>query len=311
MLHSQSPPASAGPMNAFENGPCVTAIGSCRVLAPLKEACRIGGARLNQSGVYGYCHSSTEAVQQITHLQNGTAPPAWLRPIVAPSSTSDDEAGVGHTPSDLYFVELSSSKILTVDDHAIQLNYLTRHLRGFFADHERSRLYWRLLRADDQTALREMLAADEVYLSLSEADREMLAKLRLTLTTPDILRRDLAQIEALLPNFIIVTHFDAAKRDGTLLSARADYLAMLRRVLRETRLTWFDPSDYVSAFGQRGALEHSDSLSHYSSEFVDLLALNWATRYINPIRHSPQLTEALRGRIQKNATRRADLATAT
>lgn len=284
MLHSQTTPrlkkGVLSPSSNFDEF-VVTAIGSCRVLAPLKKACSTSGYATNQTGIYGYCHSSTEARQQVNHLQNGTLPPSWLRPIVAPNLMENAPQKVVK-PSDLYFVELCSSKILTVDGHAIQLNYLTRHLTEFFKDRERARSYWSMLRLNDRANLLAHLDSDETFKQLTDADQYILSNLQLQQTTPDTLRADIADVRDKLRDVIFVTHFDVRKHDGSLLSARAEYLSMLRLALDDCRAKWFDPSDYVAAFEQSKALEGGKSLSHYSEDFIELLAHNWMTRYIKP-----------------------------
>ena len=45
-------------------------------------------------------------------------------------------------------VELSSRKLLTIDGHPIQSNYLARYFSEFFADRARTRLFWSMASAD-------------------------------------------------------------------------------------------------------------------------------------------------------------------
>jgi len=62
----------------------VTAIGSCRIVGPLRHLQQSEPMILNQSGVYGYSHSCTEVRKHLTHLLKGTRPPNELLPILSP-----------------------------------------------------------------------------------------------------------------------------------------------------------------------------------------------------------------------------------
>ena len=276
----------------------VTAIGSCRVLGPLRRNAS-SGFSLNQAGIYGYCHSSAEALQQIRVLQHELTLPQRLRPVVAPSITGGDISAAGHSASDLYFVELCSAKVLTVEGVSVQLNYLTRHFSEFFADRDRARSFWRLARQPDSSALLAFLADDPAYLGLDASDQAILGSTRLELATAESLTQDLSEIAARIKDVVFVTHFDAAKHDGSLLHARAEYLQMVRAVLDDLGLDYFDPSEDVRRFGQATALEDaSASLSHYAPGFEERLGRKWEARYIAPRQTSvpppsPERVEAL------------------
>lgn len=259
----------------------VTAIGSCRVVGPLRRAPKSSPFKLNQSGVFGYCHSSAEALQQISVLRGDTELPDHLLPVLAPRKADNPGHASKHTPSDMYIVELSSAKILSVDGYCIQLNYFTRHFESFFANHMRARAFWRAVRERDTAARQAVLNEGPNRLP---ADRYLLDSLQMEMSSCDVLRQDIAAIRDLVPNVLFVTHFDARKRDGALLTAREAYLNMLRDALKSCNATYFDPSDYVAAFGQSQALKDPDgSLSHYSDAFEDYLCHNWVTRYIEPL----------------------------
>ena len=258
----------------------VTAIGSCRVLGPLR---RNAGSiyQLNQAGNYGYCHSSAEALQQLRVLQGEITLPEHLRPVVAPSIAGGPIDAAGHLPSDIYFVELSSAKNLTVDGIFVQLNYLTRHFADFFADRDRARSFWRLARAGETCALETYLRSDAAFKALSQEDQEILRSTRLEMASTESLTRDLGEIAARLSDSIFVTHFDAQKSDGTLLHARAEYLRMTRAVLEDLGLTYYDPTALVRRLGQATALEDAAaSLSHYAAEFEERLGRHWMKRFI-------------------------------
>jgi len=264
-------PADAGPMN-------VTAIGSCRVSGPLRRATDQAPFRLNQTGIYGYCHSSAEALQQAEILHGVTHLPKGLDHLLAPSGQS----AARHVPSHLYFVELSSAKVLTVDGVAIQLNYFSQHFNEILKDPTFARAYWRLARDGSASAMREFLSESDRYQQLPRNDRYVLANLRLTISTPASLGRDIEALASLLGDVVFVTHFSAQSGSG-LLRARQEYIEMLRDVLSERQVTFYDPSEHVARFGQREALESDGaSLTHYSETFQNFLCETWSRTLIEP-----------------------------
>lgn len=262
-------------------GVSVTAVGSCRVLGPLRKAGSDACFSLNQSGVYGYCHSSAEALQQLRVLNGTFRLPEHLLPVVAPRSAETESLAASHIPSDMYIVELSSAKILTIDGVCVQLNYFTRHFQSFFSDRQKSRAFWKAVRENDFEARKSVIDAGPERLP---TDRYMLENLRMELSSEESLSEDINAITSLVPHALFVTHFNARKRDGLLLSARENYLRSAVRALETSGVKYFDPSDYVEAFGQSEALADSTgSLSHYSEEFEAFLCNNWTTRYIKPL----------------------------
>ena len=117
----------------------ITAIGSCRIAGPLRRSQINSGSLYNRSGVYGYCHTSAEAVQMARHLVGEKAIPQGIWPLVSKSECRPDP----HDPSDAYVVEISSAKSITLDGSPIQLNYLAGAYPAIFEDREVARQYWK------------------------------------------------------------------------------------------------------------------------------------------------------------------------
>lgn len=277
----------------------VTAIGSCRVASPLRQVRPDAGFELNQTGIYGYCHSSREALQQLRILQGDGDLPNAVLPLVAPSLGG---AGLGrrpHVPSDFYVIELCSAKELTIDGTSVQLNYLTRHFEHFFDDRDRARSFWRLARKGEPDTLLAWLEDQDPYWALSPEDRRLLAGTRLSMTTEEGLRRDIAEIARRVPALLFVTHFQARRHDGAHLKARSEFISLARSVLKAMDMPFFDPSDYVEAYGQAAALDDAaQSLSHYAPGFEAFLSDHWVRRYIQPAALAAREAENLPAAIQ-------------
>jgi len=293
----------------------VTAIGSCRIVGPLRIMQQSPLMILNQTGVYGYSHSSAEIRQHLSHLLSGTRPPSDLLPVLGPGSDTMDDACHRHLKSDFYVFELSSAKQISIDGHPVQLNYFNRHFRTFFANPDRTRAFWRHATQSTLADMKAFLSGLPEYKALSTQDQRLLQATRLQMTTPEDLRLDIDAIQREIEDHLFVTHFDALKTDGTPLKARAEYIAMVKDALTECGATWYDPTPSVHAFGQDLAIEDTErSLSHYSHSFEQYLCSDWWMRFIDPVREQKRLARTTRGRIRQMAlaaSRSANTATSS
>ncbi len=280
----------------------ISAVGSCRIVGPLRLMMENHPTLLNQSGVYGYSHSCAEVRQHLTHLISQTRPPWELLPVLAPRTQSDGALTSVHKRSDYYVFELSSAKEISVEGHPVQLNYFNKHFADFLSDVLRTREFWRKARRANSQEMLEFLEACPEYRALPESDQRLLRLTRLELATPARLMRDIEAIRAAVPEHLFVTHFDAFTRDGNKLEARADYLTMVRNALSEVGANWYDPSESVATFGQDLALDDPDkSLSHFSYSFEQFLSSNWWDRYFSVCWKELKLDLDMRARIKQAA----------
>lgn len=259
----------------------VSAIGSCRVTNPLRRGRASDGFQLNQSGIYGYVHSSSEALQQISVMQGDATIPAWLEPVIAPNLST---AGT-HQESDFYVLELSSAKLLTVDNTYVQLNYLTAYFRDLFKDATFSREYWQMTRAGATGSRKRLLDEAPALKDRPDSDRAILEELQLASTTPASMEADLLAIRDRVPDLMLVSHFRAGEAAAAIRSRR-NFVEMVHEVAGDLAIQIFDPTDWVEAFGIHAALaEDGASATHYSEEFEAFLLDHWTNRYIGPRAH--------------------------
>ncbi|SMX36490.1 hypothetical protein [Maliponia aquimaris] len=261
----------------------VTPIGSCRITTPLKLGQASHGLRLNLGRSYGYCHSPAEAVQQARFLRGELDIPAEVWPLVSRSRDRDETAGQEHAQSDLYLVEISSAKELTLDGFSIQLNYLRAGFAEFFADTDRARRYWDLAETGDSAATEEFLAKTWGRNRKQRAEAATLSRIRRRLVTPDSLRADLQTLAALLTEVVFVTHVDAVTPDGQVIASRSALIGMLRAETRALGLPCYDPTELMVEYGQAAALEDdSTSLAHFTPEFSAALMADWMRQHVAP-----------------------------
>ena len=268
----------------------ITAIGSCRISTPFKAASSTHPVINNTGRIYGYTHTSAEALQQVRFLQGEFTPPAEIAPLLMPNADIDLLADTTHPTSDIYFIELSSAKELRIADTQVQLNYVTRHFTDFFADNRRSRDFWRLADGKQEHAKRTFLDKQDSFQALTTCDQGLLQNLTRTLSTPERLKRDLTDIRDRLPSVVFVTHCNALTAAHEPIASRAKYIAMVEGVATSLGLRLFNPTASMQAFGQHAAMSDAEtSLSHYSEDFGSFLFDGLFETYIAPS-HTRTLT---------------------
>jgi len=241
----------------------VTPIGSCRITQPLRIAQSEFGLALNKSGVYGYCHSSAEAVQMARVLLEGKPIPNDLWPLVSKGDANKNR----HENSDAYVVELSSAKSITIDGQPIQLNYLSNRYPEIFSDQALGRAFWSLVDSEDQDLIRSFLEERHC------PDVDLLSRIRRRFTSKDELRSDMGELMTLLPNVVFVTHIDALQASGEPIPSRSDFVADVKAVAQDLDAKLYDPTQAMRFVGQDNAIAAGDhGLAHYDERFEHLVA---------------------------------------
>lgn len=263
----------------------IAPIGTCRIHTPLRR----GSARypfnvlLNRN--YGFVHSSREVIQQLDVLAGGAPVDPLLRPLVYRSNTADSFFEKEPVRADLYFVEISSSKHVSIDGVPIQLNYAKRHFGEFFADRNVTRRFWSL--ATDELADERLawLKTERQFLKLGRDDRLLLSGIRLHDLSPAEVREDMEQIVERIgrENLVFVTHVNAQTPDGATIPSRQRLIGAVRTAAAELDVMLSDPTVAMKKCGQIQALENDGlDLTHYTPTFCDLLMEDWFGRFIEP-----------------------------
>jgi tetratricopeptide (TPR) repeat protein len=248
----------------------ITPIGSCRIATPLNLCAGDLGYRVNRTGGYGFTHSAAEAVQQARILFGGELPPADIWPLISRRDVAGAGALEPHEPSDVYVVEISSAKEITVDGWCVQLNYMQAVFPEFFADPARVRAFWQAAKGGDQALM------DLTLQGRPEPERSLLRRVRMRLVTQEGLREQVEELKRLLPAVFFVTHVNARTPKGGRIRSRSDLIGLVERVLRGTGDPVYNPTSDMEAFGQERAIEdHSDSLAHFTEPFSRVLVRRW------------------------------------
>lgn len=246
----------------------LTPIGSCRITSPLQQAQQQYPVRINRNRIYGYTHSSAEALQQVRFLRGEYMPPRRVWPVLAPNDRILKLDRQAHPAADIYFVEIASAKVLAAGDDCVQLNYVAAHFRDFFADRTRARTYWSMSTPARLERRIEWLEQDPVYRRYNRVDRALLRSITRRLADRAGLRTDMLAIMDLLDRVVFVTHCNARMADGNPIPSRDCLIADLHAVAGEIGAAIFDPTAAMREFGQLAAFAgQGRNLTHYTPDF--------------------------------------------
>lgn len=245
----------------------VTALGSCRIVNPMRTAAAAGAVELLNADVYGYLHTAREALQFLD-VRDGLAVPPEIVPYLAGPRALPAAAAPSEPRA--YLVEISSLKAVMLGDWALQLNYFT----------ERFRAYPDLLKAlsdalGDEQRDRRAVALSRLpeFAALPPFDRRVLVDAHVAAARREDLERDVLAIAARLPRPVVfVTHCNVPDRQGREIEARARISTWMAELAHAHGLRVFDPTPHVLAHGVDAAMaEDGSSRAHYAPAFEAVL----------------------------------------
>ena len=255
----------------------VTPVGTCRIHAPLRGARGAYAFQLETGGVYGFIHSTAEALQLVRYLLgletfSGNEGFCIFRPGFKVESERVARL------SDLYLVEISSAKRIQQGGRFLQINYLYRAFEDFFSNTQRTRSYWALARPGRELRLRAFLQQDEVFNTYPKPMQDFLASIVLSTATKSEMAEDMHKIADLLgrDRVVFVTHVNARMPTGQTIESRENLIDDVLEISREMGMPCLDPTDAMVAFGQSKALQQEGrDLTHYTDEFSAYLWRHW------------------------------------
>lgn len=250
----------------------ITPIGTCRINTPLKRGMARYPVTLDLTRIYGFVHTSEEALQQLRYRRGELTFASDVLPILFRPGLDCDSEPVPNGKSDLTIVEISSAKSYTIDGVAVQANYLTRYFSDFFASVPRTRAYWGLSAQGDRAALQTFLARDPAYRLYSSDEQSLLARMQVRQQTYDDIRANMAAIIGILgkDHVLFVTHVNAVTPDGAVIASRDKLIRWVTRAAHELGAECFDPTLLMNEFGQERALERDGlDLTHFTNPFCD------------------------------------------
>ena len=268
-------------MAAFTIAP----IGTCRIHTPLRDAVGRYPIKLQLGRNYGFVHTSGEALQQARFMFGQGDIPAHVQRLIFRPSNGEQARGGTHKPADLYMVELSSRKLLTIDGYPIQSNYLVRYFSEFFADRARTRMFWSLASADRLAERRALLDQDPVFKSLDSDDQALLSRILKRDPADDEIEQDMRQLVELLgrDKVVFVTHVNALTPDNAPIEQREQLIAAVMAGAQRIGVPCYDPTPLMNKIGQADAMEDGGfDLTHYTQTFAERLYSDWFKNFMRP-----------------------------
>ncbi|MGB3275149.1 MAG: hypothetical protein WBA82_03060 [Castellaniella sp.] len=268
-------------MTAFTIAP----IGTCRIHTPLRDAVGRYPIKLQLGRNYGFVHTAAEALQQARFMFSQTDIPADVQRLIFRPSNGEQARRGTHTPADMYMIELSSRKLLTIDGFPIQSNYLVRYFSEFFADRTRTRQFWSM--ANDQRLAERcaILDQDPVFNSLNADDRDLLARIVKHDETDEEVEQEMRQLVELLgrDKVVFVTHVNATTPDNVTIEQRAQLIAAVTAAAQRIDVPCYDPTPLMNKIGQADAMEDGGlDLTHYTPVFAERLYTDWYKNFMRP-----------------------------
>lgn len=263
----------------------IAPIGTCRIHTPLRNGAGRYPLKLQLGRNYGFVHTSTEALQQLRFMYGECEIPDDVQRLVFRPSNGAQALRGKHRPADLYMIELSSRKLLTIDGHPIQSNYMVRYFSEFFADRARTRMFWEMAVADRLAQRRELLEQDPVFRNLAADDRELLARILRRELTEDEIEREMRAITELVgkDKAVFVTHVNALAPDNTPIEQRQQLISAVEACAGRIGVPCYDPTPLMKRIGQSDALENGGlDLTHYTELFAERLCAEWYENYMRP-----------------------------
>ncbi|TIX50709.1 hypothetical protein [Alteraurantiacibacter aquimixticola] len=231
---------------------------------------------------YGFTHTAYEAVQQLRFMRGVLDVPEAVRAVIFRHGTQTDFADETFIEPDLYFVEVSSAKLIRVGEDAIQINYLYARYPDFFADHDRKVKYWDLASPSNAAGLDQWLEQQPSFVALAECDREILRNARVTVESAQNVVDSLSQFVDMVgrDRMIVTTHVNARSQLGSTLPRREQLIADVEAACEQLDLRCYNPTALMNQLGQHKALkDQGRDLTHFTDSFSDALFRDWNAHY--------------------------------
>lgn len=263
----------------------IAPLGTCRIFTPLRLGSRRYPMKLQSARNYGFVHTTAEVLQQLRFILGQADIPPAVRKLIFRQNIPAGYFDRAFKPADFHFVEISSRKLLTIDDRPIQLNYMGRYFSDFFADETRARTYWSMATPEKMAARREFLETDAVFRSLPKADQKLLESIQRRDQTDEEIEKEMGEIAALLgkDKMVFVTHVNALTDEGVQIEQRQALIETVFASALRLGVRCYDPTALMREFGQDQAMENGGlDLTHYTESFSTRLCADWFNRYIAP-----------------------------
>lgn len=263
----------------------IAPVGTCRIHTPLRNGVSQYPITPILGRNYGFVHTSSEALQQLRFMFGKINIPVYIEKLIFRPSIPAKFHEKPYVPADLYMVEISSRKLLTIDNYPIQLNYASRYFSDFFSDKSRSKIFWTMATEDRLVERRKLFAQDPAFQRLCASDQELLTRIQRKELQDSDIERDMVEIEKIIKGkkLLFVTHVNAKTPDNLLIKQRQSLINIVSAVAKKIALPCYDPSPLMRKLGQINAMANNGlDLTHYTDIFSQQLCAEWCKLILLP-----------------------------
>ena len=263
----------------------IAPVGTCRIHTPLRRGVARFPYQVTLNRIYGFVHTSREVIQQLDVLLGAAPVDKRLRPLIYRPNTTDAFFDKKVVRADLYFVEISSAKHVSLGDVPIQLNYAIRNFGDFFGDRQNARRFWSLGSDAHAGERLEWLKTQRQFQKLDKEDRELLADIRVRELSESEIKDDIAAVMERVgrDNAVFITHVNAHTPDDLPIASRKRLIDAVRKGATALGAQLYDPTAAMRKFGQIHAMENDGlDLTHFTLPFADSLVEEWHAGFIAP-----------------------------
>lgn len=240
--------------------PTITAIGSCRVHAPVKLMHDAGLATLNNHCVFGFTHTIHEVLQAFDFIEKAKTPPSDLLPYLNATERSLIRTGLDPVhhfeTTDVFVVEISSPRELPFQDYFLHI-HRTASLLG---QAPRKRWWGDLLShgVNDWQAHIDFEPDDAIGKAVFRSLR------RWELREEEVLAGVAKIADRLRGRPVVFVPHVIYDEVGYEIPLRVKLAEMLRAAAIDAGALFYDPSVAVAKYGFAAAMKDS---GHYQPEF--------------------------------------------
>ncbi len=271
-------PVMEKPTQAEVHEVTVTPLGTCRIAEPLYIASKHCEMQRNMTRVYGYVHTTKEILQLIECMEGQNLPDEMV-PLIA---SERYEADTVRTPSDVYFVEISSIKEIHYKNFLLQLNCVNR----VFEDHKDiQEIFFKHRRVKEIPERRQLLEQIPAFHTLSPLLKSIMLEGYVHFTKQEEVAADMQRIASRLGNNVVfVSHINVPGDNGELIASRNRLCGWIRAECQTHGYNYFDPTPLVTSHGLKNALaKQGEDNKHYATDFKDVLGTYLYENYVVPL----------------------------
>jgi len=246
----------------------VTVIGTCRVYEPYKILVEQGSLEIKNAGVFGYTHTTKEALQVVKNAKSKLVVEDVLIPFVGKNGLQHYK-GKGVCDSDVVILEISSLRLFRIGDVYFRSNlvrdYLKDRLSGFDT-------WWKdLSRGELKDNLDPKYGFD--IDSLDETSQYLVRNIECVHQSKSDFIKDMNEIMSFFnedQKVILISHFDIKiKGSDVRVPERVKMVSWLREFAENKNISFINPRFELEKFGEDKGLA---GVAHYSKEFEHHMA---------------------------------------